>query len=104
MQLFSSGQAFELGVAARVDCFGEEEEDEDGGEAAEGGLQPEDSAPRAEGDDLEDECYYHNPRFAPGGPAQRLTIPPINGPKAGPILTAALADPEDCPRGKRGDR
>lgn len=51
MHALCTRQGGELVGPAVVDCFGLEEDDEDGGEAGEGGLQPEDVAPGAEGDD-----------------------------------------------------
>jgi hypothetical protein len=46
-----AGEGGELVSAAVVDCFGLEEDDEEGCGAGEGGLQPEDVAPGAEGYD-----------------------------------------------------
>lgn len=50
-RLLGAGEVGEFGGAAVVDRLREEEEDEGGGGAGEGGLEPEDVAPAAVGDD-----------------------------------------------------
>ena len=59
------------------DCFGEEEDDEDGGETAQCGLEPEDVAPGAVGDD------YAADEGAEGGANERAAEEPAEGGGAG---------------------
>jgi len=49
--LLRGRERFDVVGAFLVNCFGEEEDDEDGGEGCEGGLEPENVAPGHKGDD-----------------------------------------------------